>query len=1200
MGLKLFILAIFFMIFQVVFAEDFRDSLTKEEREWLVAHNTIRHTGNPAYLPYEAFDRDSGHKGMVSDYLDTIEKKLGIKIERIPSLSWSDALQKSKEKQVDMFTNYTNDEEFKESHDFTKGFIKSPVVVVKQKSDYQFFISDFSQLNEESIALGRRYAFLKPIFEKYTNLNYIEVDTIENVLKGVSIGKYDAALVTLNIGTYNISKHGLRNLQIIGKSDFEMELGFQVRKEYKIFADILNKTLDSITQEEHQRISNKWTVVDVKNKIDYKYIFILLVVIALITVLYFYRAYELKKEIAKSTSKLSKLLKVFDEHVIASETDLDGNITYASEAFCKINGYLQKDIIGKNHRIIKHPDNDTQIYKELWETITKGQVWRGLIKNRKKDGGYYWAEIIIEQDYDESGKVNGYIAIRHDVTAKVELQEFTTNLEEIVQKRTEELFALNSQQKAIFDAATIGIIMLQDRVIKQINNQACKMFGYEKDELINSGTKILCEDDESYEKINDQYKIIEAGEIATWEQKIVRKDKTVFVAKVHLKAKDEKNLSAGAVGTIDDITLEHKAMQDIKEAKKMAEEATKAKSEFLANMSHEIRTPMSAIIGMSYLALETDLNEKQRSYIQKIENAAKNLLGIINDVLDFSKIEAKKMILEHKEFYLEDVFENLIDIFVFKMEEKNLKLLFNIGKDVPSALIGDSLKLSQILINLVSNAVKFTERGEIIISVKVIEMQKGVVRLGFEVIDSGIGLSKEQMEKLFNPFHQADGSITRTYGGTGLGLSISKHLVEMMEGEIGVESNLGKGSTFYFSVKLELEEKDKTILKENVPQKLLTPSNLHDAVLNAFGKKIVKYSNYEKIGKSVGGAKVLVVEDNLQNQEIAIELLNRVGVEVDIADNGQEALEKIKESEYDGILMDCQMPIMDGYEATKAIRKQEIFKEIPIIAMTANNMQSDKVHCRVVGMSDYITKPIDVKNFYHLLVKWIKPKNPTYGLNLNAKNSMKIELEKLKIYGVDIDKALLRVAKDEKILFNMLKRFSNSQRDSIHKISKALKNDKMQDAQREVHTLKGLCGNIEATSLFEELQKLENELKSQILNRDLIDSMILNTDEKLKKVIASIDENLKVFNEVSDTKNKRTVIGIDLKEIQIEFRTLSDFFENFDSDAIESAQNLAKKLADYVHKEEIEPMLRASSNFDFEEANNYLKKLAKELNIGDF
>jgi len=1190
MKIKLFIVTIFFITSAVLFASDFRECLTKEQREWLASHPTIMYTGDPNHLPYEAFDEKGFHKGMVSNYLDIIEQKLKIKINRVPSASWLNAVQRSKEYQVDMFSDYTNDKEFQDSHVLTKGFIKSPVVIVKQKRDFQPFISDLSELKKENIAIGKAYAFLKPIFKKYPSLNYVEVDTVEDVLKGVSTGKYDAAFVSLNIATYNITRHGLRNLQIVGKSDFDMELGFQIVKENAIFADILNITFESITQEEHQSISNRWASAEVKKYMHYKYLLMLSAAVAFLILLYFIRSYELKKKIKKSTSELSKLLKTFDEHVIASETDLDGNITYASEAFCKINGYTREEFLGKSHSMIKNPDNEPQVYKELWDTIKAGKVWQGLVKNRRKDGSFYWVDTVITQNYDESGRVSGYMAIRHEATAKIELKEFSVNLEKIVQNRTDELYTLSSQQKAIFDSATIGILLLENRIIKQVNNQACKMFGYTEEELIGGTTRAICESDAVYEKVRDYYEIIREGKIASWEQNIIRKDGTFFIAKVSLKAKDYKNPLVGVVATIDDVTLEHKALADMQEAKKIAEESTKAKSQFLANMSHEIRTPMSAIIGMAYLVLETDLSIKQRSYIQKIENAAKNLLGIINDVLDFSKIEAKKMTLEHKEFRLENIFETLLDMFVFKMDEKNLNMLFNIGQDVPSSLIGDSLKLSQVLINLVSNAVKFTSSGEIIISVKVAKIKKESVRLEFEVKDSGIGLSKEQIKGLFTPFHQADGSITRTYGGTGLGLSISKYLVEMMGGTIGVESEVGMGSRFYFSVKMDLSDKNKTILKHNMPRKLSSSSNLHTGG---------KYSDYENIANSIGGAKILLVEDNVQNQEIATELLNKVGIEVVVANNGKEALEKIDERDFDGVLMDCQMPVMDGYEATRVIREKKGFQTIPIIAMTANNTQSDKEQCFNAGMNDFVAKPIDVKNFYNVLMKWITPKIPTNVLKADLKNDMKIGIDKLKIYGVSLDKALLRVAKDEKILFGMLKRFSSSQKDGMSEVSQALKNERLQDAKREVHTLKGLCGNIEAVSLFESLQKLECELNTEILNRDLVESMITNIDEELQKVVDSINENLMIFDKSLEINHEKKVIDVDSQELKREFYILSDFFKNFDSEAIESAQNLAFNLRDFVPKEEIEHMLKASSSFDFEEANRILQKLAKDFGIDD-
>lgn len=1190
------LLFLLFFFLGSAFGQSFKETLTDKERAWLDAHPIIKHTGNPVYLPYEAFDEKGRHLGMVADYLDAIEKLLGIKIERISSASWEDALYKSREKQVNILTNYTNDDDFASTHNSTKGFIRSPIVVVKQKTTkYQPFISDFSELKDEKIALGRRYAFLRPVFKEYPKLNYIEVDTIENVLKGVSNGEFDAAIVSLNIGTYNISKHGLRNLQVIGKYGFELELGFQVAKDDEALLHILNKALDALSQEQHQKIRNKWTTVEIKKELDYRYIALLLFIAALGTLLYFYRAHELKKEIAKSTSELSKLLEVFNEHVIVSQTDLNGNITYASRALCDISGFSQKDLLGKNYRIMKHPENDPKIYKELWETITAGKVWRGMLKNRKKNGSYYWVETIIAQEYDSSGNISGYMAICHDITAEIELKEFSKNLEEIVNNRTEELLALNKQQKAIFDSAGIGIMLLQDRVIRQVNNQGCEMFGYSEDELTNCTMRILCENDASYEKISEYYKIINAGKIAVWEQKIVRKDGSTFIAKIRIKVKDEKNLSAGVVATIDDVALEYKALENIKKAKEIAENATRAKSQFLANVSHEIRTPMSAIIGMSHLALESGLNEKQRGYVQKIEDAAKNLLDIINSILDFSKIEAKKMTLEHRAFYLEDIFENLINLFIFKIKEKNLQLLFSIEHDVPSALIGDALKLSQILTNLVSNAIKFTPSGEIIIGVRIKEMQERSVRLEFWVQDSGVGLSHEQIGRLFTPFQQADGSITRTYGGTGLGLSISKHLVEMMEGNIGVESELGEGSKFYFDVKIDLAPENRAMLQESASKKLLTPSNLHDAVLHAFGKKMPKCNGYHKVAQTLRGAQVLLVEDNAENQEIAKELLNKVGVTLTIANNGKEALEKVDETLFDGVLMDCQMPVMDGYEATRVLRYEKHMMNIPIIAMTANIMEEDKERCIKAGMNDFVSKPIDVKLFYATLTKWIKPKN--YNYIADEKNIVRDELKlyALDIYGVDMDKALHRVADDEEMLFGMLQRFAASQKDAMQKTLHMHKNGEAQELNRAVHTLKGLCGNIEAATLYEALKKLENSMREGESSANEVEAEMVRIDEELQKTITSIEESFSSFKQLSEPT--QSLKPSDILQLQADMRVLNAHYENFDSDAIGASQELAQKLLNFLPRERIEPMLKASLNFDFKEAAETLGKIAKELGI---
>jgi two-component system sensor histidine kinase/response regulator len=403
----------------------------------------------------------------------------------------------------------------------------------------------------------------------------------------------------------------------------------------------------------------------------------------------------------------------------------------------------------------------------------------------------------------------------------------------------------------------------------------------------------------------------------------------------------------GFVTTYTDITKRATAERELAVAKSAAEVANQSKGEFLANMSHEIRTPMNAIIGLAHLALKTEPTPRQRDYILKMKSSGEHLMGIINDILDFSKVEAGKLDIEKADFEMGTLLDNVAGLLTEECCAKGLELVFDIDPDMPQYLIGDSLRLGQILINFANNAVKFTERGGVVVSARVQERAGQEVLLHFAVQDTGIGLTEEQMGRLFQSFQQADSSTTRKFGGTGLGLAISRKLAVLMGGEVGVQSQVGVGSTFWFTARVALSARGPSEVQE-VPISLAP----------------------------IQGARILLVEDNDINQIVACELLQDAGFVVDIAENGQVALDCIGQATYDLVLMDMQMPVMDGVTATRALRAQERYRTLPVIAMTANAMAQDRQRCLEAGMNDFLSKPIEPDNVWNILLKWIEPHPP--------------------------------------------------------------------------------------------------------------------------------------------------------------------------------------------------------------------------------
>jgi PAS domain S-box-containing protein len=828
--------------------------------------------------------------------------------------------------------------------------------------------------------------------------------------------------------------------------------------------------------------------------------------------------------LAKTQEKqLQELLRLADDHIIMSTTDVKGNITYASKAFCEISGFDLSELIGQNHRIVRHPEMPKSLYDDLWGRLKSDRTWQGELKNRKKDGGFYWVYASIGPIYDLEGKKIGYTAIREDITDRKVVEE------------TQRISQMGSFEVDIDSALlTCSDQTLRILGIEHGNAVLSKEFflGLIKGPYRDTVKRLLF--DASTQQKNFDVDV----EVRTMTQG----DKSLrIIGEVEL---DTAFNPVKVFGSLQDVTLQKMVSDELVIAKEEAEKAVEIKGHFVANMSHEIRTPMNSIIGFLDIALRSDsLEESVKTYLEKSRNSASMLLGIINDILDFSKIDSDKMELEAIPFNLRTLTVEAYEMMEFNanVKELDLRLRFEDGFDY--CYIGDPLRVKQILVNIIGNAVKFTDKGHIEVMVAHDDTSGSVC---IEISDTGIGMTDEQLGRIFKPFTQADNTTVRKFGGTGLGTVICKNLVELMEGTIDVESAPGVGTTFIITLPLE-------------------PTSCEEALISMNAAAPSPSEGFRRFN-------ILLAEDNPLNAELIQLNLGGLGHTITWAQNGVETVDRLKQQSdrFDLILMDVHMPEMDGIEATRQIRKLEKLTKahIPIIALTASVTTDEQALTVECGMDGFAVKPLELHNLTKEMERVVPAERGIKGDGPLVQGETVISKRLQALSDVLDVKGGLDAWKSESKYVEALHYFVKNHRGDIEAMRQALDTGDKAEALRICHTLKGLTHG--AKRLTESSEAVYRKIAADEPGIDL---------SELK---AALDEVIDVIGSIDvETRTSKAKLSADVLAAQTDM--LIEQLDNGDCDDRLYADVIAN-LKPFVEADVYDRIADSIDNFDYEHA----------------